>query len=518
MGLNANSLATGVGVGVKNKQFSPSAGVLQRNIGIVGTYDPSITTIANDEAVLITSPEDAGDRFGFGFMIHRLAVETFKGSRGIPTYVIPQAQVAGSQAVGNVGFGGTSTAPGTVSLYVGGDRVGSPVAATGLTAAQVAAAVVVEFGKIKELPVTAAVDGVDNTQVNFTAKTTGTYGNEIKIAFNLSAGEELPPGITAVITQPTGGSGTPNISTALNSGLGTGDNANDLGITDLVHGYLLDTSTLNAIQSYVGEGDEFSGLYSKTVGRPFRALTGDITPGSSGLNALLAISGARLNDRANGVIAAPGSESHPSEIAAQAIGHMARINNNRAEETYEGTALSGIWPGSDQWTSSYDNRDIAVKSGLSPTFVKSGTLVLQDVLSFYRPSSIPVASNGYRLMRNISITQNIKAVIRQNFESERWRGITIVNDVSAVGNASSKEKARDVSSVIDDLVALALEFEKRAWIFDSAFTIDSLQDPSAVTIRAGGSGFDINLKVVYSGAGGIVDTLVEFDTSIAVAL
>lgn len=524
MALDSNSLANAVGAGVRNAQFQPTAQVLQRRLAIVATYDPALTSVVAEIPVLVLSAEDAGDKFGFGFMAHRLAREAFKGSQGIPTYVIPQAQVAGAAAIGDIDFTVSVVVAGTVALYAGGDRVAVPVpaeiSAVATTADDIADLVVAAVNADPDLPVTAVVNGVTTSQVDFTAKTIGTYGNEITIALNLGAGEELPGGVTAAIVPMATGAGTPDMADALNNGLGTGDNANDLGITDLVHGYLQDAATLNAISTYVGEGNTFTGLYAKTVARPFRALTGDTVAGSGGLTALIATSDARLLDRANGIIAVPDSQSHPSEIAAQAIGHMARINNNRAEEHYTDTLLSGVWPGdsADRWTAEYDNRDLAVKSGISPSLVKSGAVVLQNMVTFYRPASVPVSSNGYRSMRNISITQNVLNTVKLNFEQEKWKGISIVSDVNRVGNASSKEKARDTSSVIDDLVALALAMEGRAWLFDADFTIEALQDPAAVTIRNGGTGFDSLVKLIYSGEGGILDTVVEFDTSIAAAL
>lgn len=526
MALDANSLANAVGASVRNTQFQPQADVLQRRIGIVATYDPAILTVIDEVPVRVLSAEDAGAKFGFGFMAHRLAREAFRGSQNIETYIIPQSEAAGAVvADGSTDFTVTTVVAGNVYLYLGGDRLVVPIpaeiAAVATTADDIATLVVAAIAAgSADLPVTAAVDGINTSQVNYTAKSKGPYGNDITIEFNLGAAEELPGGVSVITVAMASGSGIPTMADALDNGLGTGDVANELGITDFTHGYGQDATTLSAISAYVGEGDTFTGLYAKTVARPFRALTGDTAIGTAALTALIVITDARKTDRANGILAVPGSASHPSEIAAQAIGHMARINNLRAEESYTDIVLAGVWPGdaADQWTADYDDRDLAVKSGISPTNIKTGAVVLQNMVTFYRPDSVPVASNGYRSMRNISITQNVLNSVRLNFEQAKWQGISIVSDVNRVGNATSKAKARDTSSVLDDLVALALNFEDRAWVFSSAFTIDALQDAGSVTIRAGGTGFDSLLKLIYSGEGGILDTVVEFDTSIAAAL
>ena len=514
MALQTESIASAVGSSVKNVQFESAARNVPRKSLMIGTYDAAKTGIVDEVPRQILSPEDAGNLYGFGSMIHRLAVQAFAGGQGIPVFVSPQAEAGGAAvSTGDIEFAAsTGVVAGTLNLYIAGISV--PVAVTtGMTAAAIAQAVVDAITANTSLPVSAALNVA---AVDLTAKSKGPWGDEISITFNLGVGQELPTGVSAVVTDMASGSGIPTIADALN-GLGTGDDANEAFFTDVVHGYGLDSTTLDAISTYVGEGNAFVGLYAKTVARPFRAMTGDVTAGSAGLTALQAIADARKQDRGNMVIAVPDSENHPSEIAALAIGNMAQINQERAAQSYNGILLSGVWPGdkADRWTSDYDNRDIAVKGGISPTKVESGTVIMQNVVTFYRPDDVPVESNGYRSARNISILQNILDNVRVNFAQEKWQGISIVSDVTRVGNSVDRTKARDIDAVKDDLVALAKAFEDRAWLFESAFTIEKLKESGAVVIRAGGLGFDNTLSVILSGEGGIIDTVTEFDISIA---
>ncbi len=515
MTLQATSLAAATGVSVRNVQFQPSANNVPRKIFIVGTYDPTITTIVDEVPVLVTSPEDAGSQFGFGFMIHRLAVQSFAGGNGVETWVIPQAEAGGSAAaVGSIDFvGSTGIEAGTVWLYVAGIVANFTVISTD-TADIVATKAAAAINAIKELPVTALAA---TTVVTITSKSKGTWGNFISLRFNIKAGESLPIGVTAAVTDMASGAGDPDIADALN-GLGTGDDANAEFFTDGIHGYGQVTATLDAISTYVGAGNVAIGLYDKLVSRPFRVLTGDTVADTAGLSALIALGDGRKLDRANGVFAVPGSANHPSEIAAQAMGIMARINNDRAEQSYIGQAMTNIDPGaqSDRWTSDYDNRDTAVKAGISPTKIANGVVVMQNVVTFYHPDNVPGDSNGYRSMRNISILQNIMANVRITFEQEKWLGISIVADVVKVTNTTSRQKARDIDAVKDDLAALARAFEGKAWIYTASFTIDKLKEAGSVSIRPGNIGFDNILSVILSGEGGIIDTVVNFDTSIAV--
>lgn len=520
MSLNATSLAAAVGAGVRNVQFQSEAQNLPRRILIAATYDPAKTAVVPLVPVHVLSPEDAGAQFGFGSMAHRLALQAFLGGQGTPVYVLPQAEAGGAVvATGAIDFT-TSDAvvAGTIYVYIAGIAV--PVVAAALaTPTALALALVAAITANKLLPVTAAVDGVIPGKVNITAKNKGPWGNAISLEVNLGVGQALPSGVVCTITDMADGAGIPVMATAL-AALGTGDDANEAYFTDFVHGYGQDTTTLDAISTYVGAGNDFTGLYSKTVGRPFRSLSGDVATGSAGLAALIVISDARKLDRANGVISVPGSASHPAEIAAQTIGHMARINLDRVAQHYLGVPLIDIHVGAkaDRWNADYDSRDTAVKSGISPVRIQNGVVTLQNVVTFYRPDSVPVASNGYRSMRNIAIIQNLLFNIRLNFEQEKWQGISIVADVTKVSNTTDRQKARDTSAVIDDLVALAKSFEQHAWIYESAFTINRLKMAGAVSIRPGGLGFDNVLSVIFSGEGSILDTVVEFDTSLAVLL
>lgn len=516
MTLNATSLAAAVGAGVQNVRFSAEAINVPRKIAIIGTYDPAILTIVDEVPALITSAADAGDKYGFGFMIHRLAVQAFAGSNGVETYVIPQAEDGGGvQGAGDVTFTASSLQSGTVYMYIAGIPVPFTVTSADDSAA-VATKAAAAITANNNLPVTAIAT---LTVIDITSKSEGPWGNDITIDFNLGFGQETPSGLTIVITDMASGAGVPTIADALD-GTGTGDDANEDFFTDVVHGYGQDTTTLDAISTYVGAGNDFVGLYDKLVARPFRVLTGDTVAGSSGLTALIALGNGRKLDRANGVVAVPGSANHPSEIAAQTIGQMARINNDRAAQSYIGISLIDIFPGAkaDRWTSDYDSRDTAVKAGVSPTTIESGVVTLQNVVTFYHPDSVPVESNGYRSMRNISILQNIMDNVKSTFGAEKWQGISIVEDTAAVTSVTDRLKARDIESVLDELATLAVSFAGKAWLYNSAFTIEKLAEPGAVTIRSGNTGFDNILSVILSGEGAILDTVTQFDTSIAVLL
>lgn len=516
----SNSLAATVAAGIKNVQFLSGANVVQRKILIIGTGDPT-TEASNplNTPVLVTSPEDVASKTGFGFMLHRLAIQAQLGAQGIPTYIIQQSETGFTASAGEIDFtGSTGVKAGTLALYIAGISV--PVTITdAMTVEEIADAVVAAITANSDLPVTAAKVAV-TFEVTITAKSKGlNWGDNISITFNRKSTDETPTGITSAITAMTSGAGTPDIQDALDS-LGTGDGANEEFYTDAVHGYGQVTAVLDAIANYIGQGNDYIGCWSKIVHKPFRFIDGNVVAGSGGLSTLIALGDGRKLDRANGIISVPGSKSHPSEIAAQMIGHMAKINNDLAEQNYLGVVLTGIDPGdkSDRWTSEYTSRDSAVKAGIGTTTIKNGVVTVQDVVTFYHPDNVAQTSNGFRSMRNISILQNILDNQAANFEREEWQGISIVADVTKVANVNSRKKTRDITSVISELVALAYSFEDNAWLYSASFTIKELKEAGAVLVRTGGDGFEMTSKYVLSGESNILSLESYFDISIAVFL
>ncbi|RPI64779.1 MAG: hypothetical protein EHM48_00010 [Planctomycetaceae bacterium] len=519
MTITPASLAAVNGVTVENQQFAVTAAVVPQKNLIIGTYDEATygAGLANIP-IRVFSAEDVGSRTGFGHMLHRLARAAFRAGT-VETWIVPQLEGGSDpdQAEGEIDFtpsGGISA--GTAALYIAGERVALAVSA-GALPADIADDFVDLIMADETLPVFAtALAGV----LTLTAKSGGTWGNQITLQFSLNYGEALPTGMVVVMDAVlSGGVGVPDIQDALDA-IGTGDAQNEENFTNVIHGYGIDTATLDALSIYNGVGNTEVGNYKKEVARPFRSLVGDTVVGIAGKAAAIGAAAARRTDRTNGLVCAPGSPNHPQEIAAQCVGVMAVTNSTRAEETYIDKELVSIYPGvmADRWTNNYDDRDAAVRAGVSTTMAKNGVLTIQNLITFYRPADVAPESNGYRAMRNISIIQNLLYNYRMNFERSKWKGITIVEDTSAVSNVTSRLKARDVGSVLDDLVALADIFAGNAWLYTASYTKSELQKGDKVTLRAGLTGFDIIFPVILSGEGGIYNTVITFDTSIAILL
>lgn len=516
MGISPSSLAAGNQVGIKNQQFAVSAQVIpQRNL-IIGTGDPSKeSSLTLNKPYRVFTPEQVGSLTGFGFMLHRLAKALFAGGKSETWFIMQHS--TGSQATGNITFSGTCTVARDLAFYLAGEKISVPVA-VGDNYEDIAAALAAAIEADDNYPVSAAaVAGA----CNFTSKSTGlNWGNYITLAVNLDDDDALPGGITAVITDMSGGTGTPDIQDALDA-LGTGDAQNEKNFTNVIHGYGAVTAVLDALSTYNGVGNDYTGNYKKEVSRPFRSLIGDTFPGLEyGLSDLLTFADGRRSDRTNGIMAAPGEYYHPQELAARAMGIMGVKNSIRAQDPYfDEILLPSQAAIVDRWTNDYDNKDQAVKGGVGTTMVLDGNLTMQNIITFYRPADVAPESNGYRSMRNISIIQNMLANYRLNWERDKWKNITIVEDTAAVDDPQSRVKARDVESVIDDLLEIADTFAGKGWIYTAEYTKDAIKAGGIVSLRAGLTGFDItDLPVIFSGEGGIYNTDIIFDTSIAILI
>lgn len=520
MAILPNQLSAATGVSANNTQFGVPSQVLTRKIGFVATYDPAKTDVVPNVWVRVFSPEDVGSRGGFGFMAHRLASRIFQGAQ-LETWWCPQAEVAGAKAAGTITTTATSALAGTLAIYIAGIRVAVSIAAAD-TGALIAIKIAAAINAIKELPVTAAVDGVTLNEVDVTAKTTGTFGNEITLEINL---EDTDTPLTTlaitsiVIVDMASGTGIPDINTALNA-MGVGDNQNEKHFTCFLHGYGQDSATLNKISTYNGVGNDVSGNFNDVVARPFISRVGDNDPGTGELTTLINIGDGRKNDRTNGILAAPDAAEHPDEIAALAEAKAEQIAASVLAQNYIDVTLDGIHYGvtANRWTDHNANRASAVSAGISTTQVKSGVLTIQNLVSFYHPDNVPQASNGYRDRVTFVKIQNIMYLIKLNFSSPKWQGITIVSDVALVSDPATREKAKDIGMVEDDLLALTDVFMGFGLIFSSAFTKGKIAAGGTVTLRPGGLGFNISYPMIPSGAGGIIDTEVQFDTNVNVAI
>jgi len=176
---------------------------------IIG-HRTSAGTVLEKVVRRITGSDQAATWFGKGSQLHHMAEAWFRQNQLDETYAMAFDEEAGTAAIWRMRFTGPSTAAGTLYTWIGGRRVKTAIA-SGQTAVQVAAAVVASVQADTTLPVVAAV-GSTTTDAEFTYRHKGTSGNYLDVRVNFGADEDLPAGVTVVISNPTAGATDPDLA------------------------------------------------------------------------------------------------------------------------------------------------------------------------------------------------------------------------------------------------------------------------------------------------------------------
>lgn len=172
-------------------------------------------TVAAGVPVRITSAAQAEESFGRGSMLSAMFNALKAANRFTESWAIAlDDDAAGAFATGSATFAGPATESGTLNLYVGGQRVRVGVA-SGAASTVVATAAAAAINADTALPVTAAVDGINQSKVNITARHKGEAGNGIDLRINFFQGELTPRGLTVALAAMAGGTGNPDIAPAI---------------------------------------------------------------------------------------------------------------------------------------------------------------------------------------------------------------------------------------------------------------------------------------------------------------
>lgn len=199
---------------------------------------------------IVSSQADVAATYGARSQLALMVAEYRQIDPTGELWILPLADpTGGAAASGTVAFAGTATAAGTIGLYVGGVRVEVPVS-VGDTAAVIATNAAADVNAVVAPVVASAASGT----LTLAATGPGVWGNDSPIVLNYGgtlAGEAMPAGITATVTQPTGGVGTPPLATGL-ANLGSMP-------VEFVCCPFTDTTSLNALRDFF---DDNAGRWS----------------------------------------------------------------------------------------------------------------------------------------------------------------------------------------------------------------------------------------------------------------
>jgi len=332
-----------------------------------GTQAPLVPVRILDEA-------EAEAAFGRGSMLALMFRALKLNNRITETWAVAQVDDGGATAAaGSIGFGGAVTRAGTLTLYINAHfsraglhgRIRLAVAATD-TPASIAASVAAAVNLQTALPVTAAVNGVDDAQVEFTARNAGEAGNGIDLRHSYYQGEALPDGLTATVTAMTGGAGNPDIGDAVAA-------FGDQWFTDIAMPYT-DAANLTALET------ELADRFGPTVQKDGHAFAA-----ARGAHAALTTLGNGRNSPHLSILYASGSPTAPFMWAAALAGIAAFEAKQDPARPLQNLAIKGVLAPLPQDRFTREERNLLLYDGIATFKVteQGDTVVLERCITTY---------------------------------------------------------------------------------------------------------------------------------------
>ena len=430
-----------------DNSMANSAQVVQRAL-IIGQILESGTATPN-VPVMSQGVGDAQTAGGAGSMIHLMT----QAYRNIDTFgevwYLPLSDAAESTAAtGTISVTTPPTAQGTISLYIGGVVVETPVMPT-QTAAQIATALQGAIAATPNLPVSAAVA---NTTVTLTAINAGPCGNDIDLRLNYygtSSGEVTPAGLTIAIAAMAGGAVAPTLTTALAN---LGDQT-----FDFIACPYNDTTSLNAIQALL---NDVSGRWSwdqQIYGQAFAANRGTVAAQTT--------LGEARNDQHTSIMGFYDSPT-PNWLwaAAEAAATAVSVRADPAAPLHQ-LALIGVLAPPLESRFDLTERNTLLYDGISTfTVGDDGTVYVERMITTYQTNAYGQADDSYL---KVETMYNLMYVIRalQTLVTSVYGAVKLAANGTRFGPGAN---AVTPNIIRGSLIAKYTELETGAFVQDSA--------------------------------------------------
>jgi phage tail sheath gpL-like len=321
---------------------------------------------------LVSRTDQAKDLFGVGSMLARMhEIYRLGDSFGELWCIALDDPGAGVAATGSFAITGTATKAGTVSAYIGEDRVQVAVAASD-AAATVATALAAAINADVDLPVTAAAA---TGTVTLTAKHKGALGNDILLQTNYlgaQGGEVTPAGLTIAVTAMSGGTAAPSLTAAIAA---MGDDEYDF----IIQPYA-DTTNLDLFRTTMNDTTGRWSWNRQIYGHMYTALRGTFSA--------LQTAGAVRNDQ-HATIAGV-STLMPNPVWEYAAAYGARnavfIAADPARPTQTGE-LTGILPAPASNRFIQTERQTLLSSGIATSYVSGGVVRIERAITTYQKNA-----------------------------------------------------------------------------------------------------------------------------------
>lgn len=353
--------------------------------------------------VYVSTPAMAKELFGRGSMIARMVEAYRKVDSFGQLVVIPVADGSGTAATGKVTCTGTAAEAGTISLYIGADRVQVAVTEK-MTAENAAKAIADAIALNKDLPVTAQAS---TGAVTLTAKNKGTLGNDIVIAVNLRGainGEKDVMGLGVEIEKMSKGATDPDLSVAIDA---MGDEQYDfIGMP------YCEAATLDKLAEKM---NDTSGRWS-----PFQMIFGHVYSAKRGdVNTLTTFGKNRNNQHETVVGIEPSLPTHTAEVLAAYVARTAVfISADPARPTQTGV-LTGVMASPAGSRFVQNERQTLLENGIATLTTTVGSVMIERAITTYQKNAYGDADASYldseTLHTSAYVIRQMKSIITSKY-------------------------------------------------------------------------------------------------------
>jgi len=406
---------------------------LQRHKILVLGQRLSTGTVAQNVVTPIISIDEAIQFFGKGSMLAEMLKALRKANSFTETYAIGvDDNDAGVAATGSIQIGGPATAAGTLNVYIAGVLV-----QVGVTAGQagdvIAAALASAINANGDLPVTAAVDGVDATKIVLTARHKGELGNAIDVRVNYYPGDRTPAGVTLTITPMANGAGDPSLAATIAA---MGD--------EQYHTIIFPWTSAATLASIEDElARRFSAMVAKE-GHAFAAARGSV--------ATLQTLGDSRNSPHVTIVDA-GNEPTPPWIKAAVVGAVDAFEPDPARPR-QTLALPGVLPPAHEKRRTREERDTLLHHGISTCTVDEGGIVrIERLITTYKTNAFGAPDPSYLDVETLRTVAYLRFSVRTRI-ALRFPRMKLAGDDHPGGLTVARPK-----DLRHELIALFREWE-----------------------------------------------------------
>ncbi len=359
--------------------------------------------IEKNTLAIMPSADYARQQCGAGSQLARMVAAYRQTDPFGELYVIAVPEPTGVAATVTLTVTGTVTESGTVSLYIGRQRI-QVAAVQGDKEATVASTIAAAVSADATLPFTASASaGV----VTLTARHKGLTGNELPVSLNyygFSSGEVLPAGIQIKVARGATGSGAPDLSNAIAA-------MADEPFDYIGHPF----NDAASIKALANEMNDTSGRWSYA-----RQLYGHTYTAKLGTLSELITAGDQFNLQ-HVTLAGyePDTQTPADELAASRTAREAVfIRNDPARPTQTGE-LVGMLPAPKGKRFTMTEQQSLLTHGVATSYVESGVLRIQRSVTTYKRNAWGVADNSYldseTLHTSAYVLRKLKTVITSKY-------------------------------------------------------------------------------------------------------